>query len=195
MRYNLSEVNGLIKDRRTIYPKDYSDRKVQKEIIESILNNAIWAPTHGKTQPWRFRVYMNEGRQKLSDLFVEQYQQHTSKDNFRLSSEKKLKERPLQASVVIGVWMERQKEEQIPEIEEIAATACAIQNMLLTATGYGIGSFWSTPKFIYSESFRNVYGIGPNDRMVGFVYLGYPEIEWPKGQRKPIEYLTEWIEE
>lgn len=195
MRFNLSEINGLIKDRRTIYPKDYSDRKVQKEIIQNILNNAIWAPTHGKTQPWRFKVFLESAKDKLGELFAKHYQHHTIQHGYKKSSEKKLRERPLLSSAVIAVWMERQKEEIIPEIEEIEATACAIQNMLLTATAYGIGSFWSTPKFIYSEVFREDFGLNSKDRMLGFVYLGYPKTDWPKGQRKPIEYVTEWIEE
>lgn len=195
MKFNLSEINGLIRERRTIYPKDFSNRKVQKEIIENILNNAIWAPTHGKTQPWRFRVYMDDAREKLSDFFVKQYRLFTDENSQISSSEKKLMERPIQAGAVIAIWMERQKEEIIPEIEEIEATACAIQNILLTATAYGIGSFWSTPKFIYSADFREVFGIGEKDRMLGFVYLGYPKVDWPKGQRKPIDYISEWIEE
>ena len=54
MRFNLSEVTELIRERRTIVPEQFSDRKVHKEQLELILNNAQWAPTHGNTQPWRF---------------------------------------------------------------------------------------------------------------------------------------------
>ena len=70
MKYNLSEVRDLIKDRRTIYPIQFSERKVHKEIIEELLNSAIWAPTHGMSQSWRFRVYREEGLQKLTDLLL-----------------------------------------------------------------------------------------------------------------------------
>ena len=34
--------------------------------------------------------------------------------------------------------------------------------------------------------------MAPNDKCLGIFYLGYPANEWPRGQRKPIEYLTEW---
>jgi nitroreductase len=53
MKFSLSEITELIRTRRTIYPKDYSDRVVQKEIVERVLTNGTWAPTHGMTQPWR----------------------------------------------------------------------------------------------------------------------------------------------
>ena len=49
-------------------------------------------------------------------------------------------------SGVIGI---RDETEKIHEIEEVEAVACAIQNILLTATAYGLGVFWSSPKFIY----------------------------------------------
>ena len=39
-----------------------------------------------------------------------------------------------------------------------------------------------------------VVQIDDQDKCLGFFYIGYPEVEWPKGQRKPIEYVTEWIE-
>jgi hypothetical protein len=29
---------------------------------------------------------------------------------------------------------------------------------------------------------------------LGILYLGYTTIDWPKGQRKPIEYITDWNE-
>ena len=73
MKYNLSEINELIKDRRTIYPEFFSERKVHKEQIELLLNNAIWAPSHGLTQPWRFKVFMDEGKVRLGEFLRELY--------------------------------------------------------------------------------------------------------------------------
>lgn len=195
MRHNLSEVTELIEDRRTIYPEQYSERKVHKEIVEKILKNATWAPTHGMTQPWRFKVFMEEGREKLSEFISQAYKSMMAPEDFNEMKFSKLKNRPLKSSVVIVVCMERQKEEKIPEIEEIEAVACGIQNMYLTATAYGIGCFWSSPKLIYTREMNQFLGIGEKDKCLGLIYLGYPEIEWPKGHRKPLEYFTEWIEE
>ena len=51
----------------------------------------------------------------------------------------KLREMPLLAPVVMLVWMERQANEKIAEVEEIEAVACAVQNMHLTASARGLG--------------------------------------------------------
>jgi nitroreductase len=103
--------------------------------------------------------------------------------------------RPLKSSVVIAVCMKRQEEEKILEIEEIEAVACAIQNMHLTCTAYGLGGFWATPKLIYHAKMNEFLGIGEKDKCIGLFYIGYPAIEWPKAHRKPIEYTTEWMTE
>lgn len=192
MRFNLSEVTELIRERRTIYPEQFSKRKVHKEQIELILNNAQYAPTHGNTQPWRFKVFTDEGRQTLSDFLVETYKSQTQQEEQRSTTIAKLTNRPLNSSVVIAVCMKRQEEEKILEIEEIEAVACAIQNMHLTATAYGLGAFWSTPKLIYTEEMNTFLHLDKKDKCLGLFYIGYPAIEWPKKHRKPLEYTTEW---
>ncbi len=196
MKYNLSEITEVIKNRRTIYPEMYSARKVHREIIEDLLNNAIWAPTHGLTQPWRFSVFTGDGLTKLSDFQSELYKELFTGDSFNGMKFNKLKNRPLLASAVIAVSVKRDKKEKISELEETEAVACAIQNMHLTATAYGLGAFWASPKLIYRPEMKEFLGLDDKDNCVALFYIGYPNTEeWPKGQRKPIEYVTTWINE
>jgi len=192
MKYNLSEVTELIRSRRTIFPEQYTEREVHKEQVELILNNAIWAPTHGNTQPWRFHVFMGEARQRLSDQLAKMYVEEIPIDKQNDLKLAKLVARPMRSSVVIAVSMTRQSENKIPEIEEIEAVACAIQNMYLTCTAYGLGSFWSTPKVIYTDAMKNFLELNVDDKCLGLFYIGYPNIEWPKSRRKPLEYVTKW---
>ncbi|MFM1915556.1 MAG: hypothetical protein RLZZ531_1225 [Bacteroidota bacterium] len=195
MRFNLSEINELIKSRRTIYPEQFSTRKVQKDQIELLLTNAQWAPTHGNTQPWRFHVFTEGGLQKLSTFLGETYLKLTPKEQQNDAKLAKMLRRPLLSSVAIAVSMKRQEEEKIPEIEEIEAVACAIQNLHLSCTAYGLGGFWATPKVIYSEEMTSFLGLSSRDKCLGIFYIGYPEIEWPQAHRRPIEYNTTWISE
>lgn len=195
MKYNLSEITELIRNRRTIYPEQFGDRKVHKEQIELLLNNAIWAPTHGNTQPWRFKVFMEDGRQELADFLSSTYLELVPKSEQKEMKLKKMQNRPLMSSAVIAICMERQPSEKITEQDEMLAVASAVQNMHLTCTAYGLGSFWATPSLIHSDQMKAFLKLGEKDKCLGLFYIGYPslELEWPKGQRKPIEYLTEWI--
>ncbi|MEN8839056.1 MAG: nitroreductase [Flavobacteriales bacterium] len=192
MKYNLSEITEVIKNRRTIYPEQYTERKIHKEIVEDVLNNAIWAPTHGKTQPWRFQVFMNDSKVDLSNFLSNLYKSKTSEDLFNEMKFNKLKNRPLQSAVVIAVTMTPDENKKISELEEVEAVACAIQNMYLTCTAYGIGGFWSTPKLMYTDEMNEFLELKEGEKCLGLFYMGYPSIDWPKGQRKPIEYLTKW---
>ena len=192
MRFNLSEINELIRERRTIYPEQFSDRKVHKEQLEVILNNAQWAPTHGNTQPWRFKVFTEDARQILGDFLAKTYLNLTPKEKQNEMKLAKLLNRPKMASAVIAVCMKRQPEENILELEEIEAVACAIQNMYLTCTAYGLGGFWSSPKLIYTQEMNTFLDLGEKDKCLALFYIGYPSIEWPKRHRKPLEYTTEW---
>jgi len=195
MRYNLSEINDLIRNRRTIYPEQFSDRKVHQEQIELILQNAQWAPTHGNTQPWRFQVFMDNGRDTLSQFLGKTYLELTPKDKQDPAKLAKLIRRPSYASAVIAIVMHRNEAEKIPEIEEVEAVACAVQNIHLTFTAYGLGGFWATPKLIYSEQMNRFLNLNPKDKCLGLFYIGYPSIEWPNSHRIPLEYHTKWIHE
>jgi nitroreductase len=93
-------------------------------------------------------------------------------------------------SAVVVVCMEASENAALHEEEY--AVACAIQNIMLTATAYGIGSFWATPGFIRTEKFNQTLNLPEQQRCLGIVYLGYVEGEWPANHRKPLEYVTEW---
>lgn len=192
MKYNLSEITDLIRNRRTIFPEQFSERKVHKEQIELILNNALWAPTHGNTQPWRFQVFMEGALDSLSHFLGETYLKTTPKELQNDMKLAKLIARPKKSSVVIAICMHRQEEQKILELEEIEAVACAVQNMHLTCTAYGLGGFWSTPKLVYTDEMKEFLKLNKEDRCLGLFYIGYPEIEWPKAHRKPMEYVTKW---
>lgn len=192
MRYSLSEIEAVIKDRRSIYPKDFSERKVHREIVERLLDNARWAPTHHMTQPWRFKVFMEENKERLAEKLTELYQNAIPSEEQKEGKKEKLVEKVKKSSAVMAICMERDPEERLPEEEEIASVACAVQNMHLMATAYGLAAYWSTGAIVYSEAMKGFLGLGEKDRCLGLFYIGYPAIDQPKGQRKPLEYFVDW---
>ena len=194
MRYNLSEIKALIEDRRTIFPEQFSKRKVSKEILKELLEHAKWAPTHRFTQPWSFTVFTGAGVKKLADWQSDTYRLAAG-SSFSEEKFEKLRDRPLLASAIIAVSMKRDAEERDPDQEEVASVAMAVQNMMLVATAHGIGVYWGTGGVTYTQAVKDYLGLKKNDRFMGFLYVGYPEGEWPKKtRRKPQEYYTTWVE-
>ncbi len=195
MKYNLSEITQLIRNRRSLPPERYSERKVHREQIEQILTNGTWAPTHGLTQPWRYKVFMGDGMKKLENFLPTLYQAKTSEQKFSQAKMDRLTLRMQTVSALIVICMERDQTEKIAEIEEIEAVACSVQNMMLTCTAYGLGCYWSSPGYIYSVEMNKFLSLGEKDRCLGLFYIGYPTGDWPVQHRKPLEYVTEWIVE
>jgi nitroreductase len=196
MQYNIDEVNSLIANRRSIYPNIYSGEIVDDSIIRQMLENANWAPTHGLTEPWRFVVFTGEGLKRLASFQSELYKQvSTASGTFDEKKFEKLASNPLKASHVIAIGMKRDDREKIPEIEEVESVACAVQNMYLTATAHGVGCYWGSGGVTYMEEAREFFGLGEKDKLLGFMYVGMPRIEWPTGRRNPIEEKVSWVSE
>ncbi|MEO8591381.1 MAG: nitroreductase [Flavobacteriales bacterium] len=192
MKFSVSEITDLIRHRRTIYPKDYSPREVHREIVERILTNATWAPTHGMTQPWRFSVFSGPGRERLSAFLGEEYRRITPAEKFLQKKFDTMTQRPLQSSVVIALGLARDPNGKISERDEMLAIACAVENMYLTCAAYGLGAFWATGGVLTGTGMREFIGLGQQDQAMGLFYIGYPAIEWPKGYRRPLDQLATW---
>lgn len=192
----LAGANGLIRRRRSIKPEAMSEEPVETWILGNILENANWAPTHGLTEPWRFKVYEGVARERLAGLLEQVYRDTTPEDQFRQDKCDGLRDKVLRAPVVLVIWMKRQESEKIPEVEEIAAVACAVQNIHLTASAAGLAGYWSTPALVYTDAMRRALGLGEKDRCLGLFYLGWPRdtASWPAGRRQPIQQKLEWFE-
>ncbi|MCB9162944.1 MAG: nitroreductase [Flavobacteriales bacterium] len=194
MKFSISEITELIRHRRSIAPKDFSDRIVQREMVERILTNATWAPTHGLTQPWRFTVYTGVGRDRLAQFLGAEYMRLTPPEKFLQRKYENMTQRPLQSSVVIGIGMERDPNGKIGEQDEVMAVACAVQNIYLTSAAYGLGAFWATGAAMTGDGMRRFLELGDAGKALGLVYIGYPSGDWPNGHRRPLEMVSRWVE-
>jgi len=183
-------IKEIIKNRRAVYPVQYSDQKITPNEIEEILASANWAPTHRRTEPWRFKVFHGESQERLANFMAETYKATT--DNFSERSFEKMKVNPVKAGCVIAICMQRDPKESIPEWEEIASTAMAVQNMWLTASELKIGAYWSSPGV--KDRLGELVHLAPGERCLGFFYMGKYDEELPQGTRKTsIEDKTVWI--
>lgn len=184
-------VSELIRKRRSIFPKTYNSKPIPHAIIEEVLENANWAPTHRLTEPWRFKVFIGTALERLGDYLGDFYRNNTSDSEFSEAKFIKSKENPKRSACVIAICMKRDEAASVPEWEEIAAVACAVQNMWLTCTAYGIGCYWSTPKAaLLADEFL---GLGVGERCLGLFYMGNHDLPELPGKRSPVAGKTTWI--
>ncbi len=193
--FNQEELNRLIAERRSIYPKMYTGEVVDDSIVKQMLENANWAPTHRFTEPWRFNVYKGKGIIKLAEFQARLYKEKTTKEGaFDEAKYEKLLKKPLLCSHIISIGMKRDPKASIPEMEEISAVAMAVQNMYLTATAYDIGCYWGTGGVTFYEEAKPFFGLGEECQLMGFLYLGIPTGGLKlNGRRGSIDDKINWI--
>ena len=187
-------INHIITARRTIKPKMMANRDIPLDILQQMLENANWAPTHGMTEPWRFSVFMGAAREKLASFLAETYKAITPVEIFKPNKYEGMRENAMLAPAVIAIGMKRQPSKKISELDEIQAVACAVQNMHLTATAHGLGGFWSTNIAAVSSEMAAYIGLDKEDRALGLFYVGYPKVDWPTGSRQPMEDKVRWVQ-
>jgi nitroreductase len=188
-----SLLNELIKNRRSVFPDQFiAGKKVDDEIIKQILVNATWAPNHGQGEPWQFRVFTGDGLKAFANFQSEFYKQEAG-ETFKEDKYIKMQQQPLKASHIISLAAKRSTKKGIPEIEDIEAVACAVQNIYLSVAAYGIGGYWTTGGVTYNEKAKPFFGLNEEDKLLGFFYIGHIAVPSAAGKRQPAEEKTRWI--
>lgn len=163
-----SVLKAIIEKRRSVFPKNYSETPIKEEILAEILNSANFAPNHKKTKPWRLKVFRNEEKKQLGEKLAEIYKATVTPQNFLEKKYFDISNKISMSDAIVTISVNFSG--LLPEWEEIAATAMAVQNMYLTATANEIGCYWSTPGMI--RHLNEFLELEENQRCYGLFYLG-----------------------
>jgi nitroreductase len=184
----------IVRTRRSVSWKNMNGRIIPDEQVDKLLALADWAPTHGRTEPWRFLVYAGEALKEFGKVHADLYWQHTAEDKRQAATYEKLLHNVDKASHLVVAVMKRGENVKIPQVEEMAATSAAIQNMLLGATALGIASFWSTGGMTHSPALIDYLGFDTEDIIMGLIFLGYTDEPGKDGVRSvPMPEKVKWL--
>jgi nitroreductase len=165
---------------------------VPRELIEKLLEAAVQAPNHYKVRPWRFVVLMGAGLTKLGNVMAAS--QQARHPEYPLEAFDKCRTLPLRAPVVIAVGVDKPGEAKVLEIENVCAAAAATQNLLLAAHAMGLGAKWRTSEWARDPFVKEFLGFEPDQPIIGFVYLGYPEFVAEPAPRPSFDDRTVWMD-
>ncbi len=181
-----------IKTRTSVFPASYTQKEISREAMGTILESARWAPTHKRTQPWRYKVIQGNGREALGQFMTDQFTESTGQQpSIKV---RKLAEKMNQASAIILIFMHRDEKESIPEWEEVAAVSMSVQNMWLTASALGLGAYWSSPKDFADLKKFNLIKCDPQEQFLGFFYLGTVDvIDGVDRERKQVSDFVQFV--
>jgi nitroreductase len=185
-------IAGIIKNRRSVKPVKMNGKKIPDQQVRELLKLANWAPTHGRTEPWRFIVYSGNKVKEFCHQHAELYKTHTLPEKFEQANyDKQLHIGDLASHIIIAI-MQKGNLPKVPALEEIAATAIAIQNILLGATAAGIASFWSTGGMVHHPVMKDFLHLNKEDIVMSLLYLGYTDERMEGKRQTGIEEKVIW---
>lgn len=171
-----NSLQNIIRNRRSTKPADMNGKAIDNTLINQLLELGDWAPTHAMTEPWRFFVYEGDAKTDFCIDHAELYKQHTSPEKFNEGKYEKMKQQGDTLSHIVVVAMKRTVANTVPAIEETAAVAAAMQNILLGASTLGIAALWSTGGMAHHNSMKQYLGLDEQDVVMGFLFLGYSDV-------------------
>lgn len=143
------------------------------EQLENIIHAGMRAPDHGTLQPWHFFVIEKDGRERFSQL-LEQGAVAAGLDE---KGVEKARTSPFRAPLIIAVVAKCQQHHKVPEWEQLLSAGCAVMAMQMAAQAQGFNGIWRTGPLVESPTVRDAFGCGEQDRIVGFLYLGTPQLK------------------
>lgn len=185
------ETQELLLKRRSVYPRQFTGADIPKEALMKAFESANWAPTHKRTQPWRFYIYSGENKHALVDQWIMMAKRNLEAkgEEWSEAAEKKYIQMR-QCSHIIGIACHYTG--LVPEVEETCAVAAAVQNFWLSLQDQGYAGYWSTGNGIFTEEMHQYMGLPAEQKALGYFLAGIPEGTIPPSIRKPVDEFLIW---
>ena len=188
----MSEFQDVLTSRRTIYR--FSEKKVGAEALELAFDAARNAPCHKNTHPWKFYVMGDEVRKEIIPEVKRLAKKKVPDGENSEAGISKAVDKILSPPVLICVTSALSPQDSFREEEDYAATVCATHNLVLSLWGNGIGSQWSTGAITRSKASYGAIGASPDEeRIIGFIKIGYPSGGVPSKNKKGLEEIREYL--
>ncbi|HDK5719194.1 TPA: nitroreductase [Staphylococcus pseudintermedius] len=180
------ELQEAIKSRRSI-KKFERDMYIDESALKKAIYEASDAPNHGMREPWRV-VYVP--KHKLGEMSREVSRYAFPRDHEKQQSHYDAVTNLGGFLAIVMKCDARQREEN----ENYLAVGAFAQNLLLLLYEKGIGTCWKTPEYIFKPKVRAAFGVGPDEKLIGFLYLTdlKEEDKFRKVPRKNKAMITEF---
>ena len=184
------DVRDAIRTRRSI--KHFTDRPVERDEIETLLELAVLVPNHRMTQPLRFHVLGPEARRAYGAVLGARKAKRVEDPEAARAVVEKVAAAEAAVPITIAVGMTLDENPDIRE-EDYATAMMAVQNLCLAAREMGLGTHIRTGAVMDDPRSREALGIPEGERIVATVQMGEPaEVPSEKVRRAAAEDTT-WL--
>lgn len=143
------------------------------DALENIIRAGLRAPDHGTLTPWQFFIIEDEGRDRFSELLVKAATA-AGQDEKAID---KARSAPFRAPLIITAVAKCQAHPKVPVWEQELSAGCAVMAMQMAAVAQGFNGIWRSGWLTDSPQVRAAFNCGEQDKIVGFLYLGTPQLK------------------
>lgn len=198
----LTPLLDAIQQRRSI--RRYRPDAIPREVLETLLQAAVWAPSAHNRQPWRFAVIETaEQKTRLAAATGERLRRDLEADGVPQAvieaDTARSYARITAAPVVIVLCMTMADMDSYPDarrsqneyVMAVQSAAMAGQNLLLAAHELGLGACWLCAPLFCPDVVRDVLELAADWQPQALITLGYPG-ETRTKERRPLEMSVVW---
>lgn len=186
------EFDEVIHGRRTV--KAFGPEPVPRAVLEDLFELARWAPNHGLTNPWRFRVLGPRAIERLAQVAGRQASAECP-DGAEPAKVAEVAAAKLARAQTLVVVSTVRNADPVKHDEDVLATACAAYTVLLAAHDRGLAGYWRTPAVLRTDEGLAAVGVGADEQAIGLLYLGNPLGAAPLvPERAPAADFVSWLD-
>jgi nitroreductase len=216
------DVVEAIRERKAI--RAFKPDPVPLDMLKQIVEQALRAPSWANTQPWEFAVVTGRQLEEIKKSFLERGEQEPQSEVARpyefpqpylsriqalapkgwAPTKENMEIRRIEnyknygAPAVIYLLVDRTMFYQSKGINVWSLYDCGsvVQNIMLLATSYGLGTVAQAQAVIYPDIIRKVVTI-PESKLIALgIAIGYPDWDNPvtqsRTQREPLSNVAKW---
>jgi nitroreductase len=198
--------------------RKFSDRPIERAVLDRLVSAAGTAPSSTNRQPWRFAIVTNDTLKaeiarvvgvKTEELTAIVRRGHHA-DEFSAYGD--FFHEPLQAAAAIIIPQYREYPDQVAHLirsgsgdpssfhtpssmqMELCAASASVMLLLLQARAEGLGACWMAGPTVAQDEIHALLDIEPPFRMLGAVALGFPAEVPPAPPRRALDRIAKWFE-
>ncbi|SFN46684.1 Nitroreductase [Izhakiella capsodis] len=149
--------------------------------LHNIIQAGMRAPDHGTLKPWRFIVVENQGLERLSQLLALRAREQNQDEK----AIEKARNAPFRAPMIITVVAHCEVHPKVPQWEQVVSAGCAVMAMQMAALAQGFNGIWRSGAWTEDRQIREAFGCRTQDAIVGFLYLGTPQLKASGSSQPP----------
>ena len=182
---------SLLETRRSGKPRDLVAPGPDAQALRRMVTIAARTPDHGKLVPWRFVIVPRKSRPTLAAVLEAALRE---KEAAPLRGEIEAARRfATQAPALVVVVSSPKESLKIPAWEQQLSSGAAAMNLLHAAHASGFAGGWVTGWMAYSDAVARGLGLGAEERIAGFVFIGTPVLPLEERARPMLaDVLTRW---